>query len=107
MPIPIAISRHLTNKILIDENYFKINENIFKIYKIVFKVLFKKNKIDNSFIRNIFCDPVNCFVTFVSYFDIYKDYDEYAKIDLDIHRERFNSLLNVATNDWFVKNNLR
>ncbi|WP_077706699.1 DUF3800 domain-containing protein [Virgibacillus dokdonensis] len=88
--------KEATSKNLLPTEWFCINKDQLVLYKKMHKII---TQLNNSWFKSysgIYADNFIQFVSLLNYFDSYENFQDYREIGLEMHPERYNTL--VCTN---------
>ena len=91
------------NKKLLNGRWFELNQEKFELYKKFRKVLLD---INNSFYKSyvgIYADGLLCVLNFIYYISDYDTLEEFNKIKISDHRERFNSYMCQVLDKYYLR----
>ena len=90
-------------KKILNKNWFDITKQQFLLYKEVAKYFKKYSSYYWCTFISIYFDSFLQFIDFIYYFDGFKTFDEFKKLNLNEHRETYNSFLISEINKRFIQ----
>lgn len=90
-------------KKILNKNWFDINEQQFLLYREIAKYFKKYSSYYWCTFISIYFDSFLQFIDFIYYFDGFKTFDEFKKLNLNEHRETYNSFLISEINKRFIQ----
>lgn len=84
--------KEATSKKLLSKEWFNINNNQLVLYKKMYKIIIKLNNSWYKSYSGIYSDNLVQFLSLLDYFNRYENFEDYKRIELEIHPEYYNSL---------------
>lgn len=92
-----------TSKKLLSKKWFSINENQLNLYKKMYAIVMLNNNSWFKTYSGIYADNFIQFISLLEYFNDYKSFEEYQKVDLGLHSEYYNALVCHILEDHFSR----
>ena len=92
-----------TSKKLLSKKWFFINKNQLALYKKMYVLVILNNNSWFKTYSGIYADNFIQFVSLLEYFNNYESFEEYQKVDLELHAEYYNSLVYQDLEDHFSR----
>lgn len=81
----------LQHKRLLSEKWFDLKETQYNLYLLIYQVLIIQQEHYWSSMTMSYSDDVSCFYSLLRYIANYKNYDDFRRIDNQMHAEYYNS----------------
>lgn len=92
-----------TNKKLLSKKWFLINKSQLALYKKMYVIVMWNNNSWFKTYSGIYADNFIQFISLLVYFYNYESFEEYQKVDLELHTEQYNNLVCHTLEEHFSR----
>jgi len=103
--IDLLKNNDLETKRILSPSWFDITKERFDLYRLICKVMVKKQNYYWSYMTVCYFDQVIAFVSLLTYFERYPNYEIYSKTNPFMHAEKYNAFNCMYLIEFYKMNN--